>query len=381
MEARHALGQEWVETEGELVGLSFRDDLWLDVRQLNGLLERLENKQGGAGRGELAQLKEVVDLYRSDFLSGFNLDSNSTFSEWQLFQTEGLRKRIIAILDRLVEAHARSGEQGVAIAYARRRLAIDPADETAHRRLMRLYGVTGQFNLAIRQYNDCRRKLERDLGVEPDEKTEQLYRDVVARRPVAALDPHEVEGGAQSLRAPASRPGRAAAGRLRVFLGSRLGVAVICTAALLAVGAGVLATVSAVAAARPKTIAVFPIVVHSADGARESFGLGMADALVAELTGLPRLEVRVGGTLPADERGDAASRSAQAAAIGVAFYVEGSVFQVGEQVQVFLRLLAAGQGTVLWSHAYGPSLFDPLALQTEIAADARVNIAETLRLR
>jgi TolB-like protein len=319
-----------------------------------------------------------VELYHSDFLSGFLLDSNSTFSEWQYFQAEGLRKRIIAILDRLVDGHVATGELGVAITYARRRLGIDPVDESAHRRLMRLYAATGQYTLAVRQYRDCCRRLEREIGVKPDEKTDQLYRDVAARRPVAVVDPRQAE---ESRPGEATQSAPATVGLFPRILRSRWGVIAVCAAALLVVGAGALAIASAAASARPRTIAVFPIPVRSDDGAPDSFGLGLAESITKELAGVRRMEVRIGARAAPDQREDPASLRAAAIATGVSFYVEGSVFKVNEQVLVSLRLVNVRSGVILWQDSYNRPLVDPFALQSAIAADARAQIAERLGLQ
>jgi TolB-like protein len=243
---------------------------------------------------------------------------------------------------------------------------------------MRIYAATGQYALAIRQYRDCCRKLEREIGVKPDEKTEQLYRDVVARRPVVPSDAHEVEENRQPPRPRSTRPEAPAVSWLRAVVSSRLGVAAICAAALVVVGAVALAVVSA-AAARPRIITVFPLVVISGDGAPEPFALGMADALVTELAGVSRLEVRSAGN--AGPQDVTSSRGAAALARGAAFYVEGSVVRVNEQVRVSLRLFEARQSASRWGEVYTGSIADPLVLQSAIATDARAHIVEKLGLQ
>jgi DNA-binding SARP family transcriptional activator len=61
-------------------------------------------------------------------------------------------------------------------------LAIDRAEESAHRALMRIHANERHFGLALRQYELCRKALEADLGVEPDGETRSLYAEIVRRR-------------------------------------------------------------------------------------------------------------------------------------------------------------------------------------------------------
>jgi tetratricopeptide (TPR) repeat protein len=54
-------------------------------------------------------------------------------------------------------------------------MALDPLHEPAHRWLMQLYAWAGQRAAALRQYRECVRILEGELGVSPLEETTRLY--------------------------------------------------------------------------------------------------------------------------------------------------------------------------------------------------------------
>ena len=123
----------------------------------------------------LAPLAEAVAIYRDDFLAGFTLRDSPAFDEWQFFQTETLRRDLAGALERLAAGLAAAGEWEPAIAHARRRLALDPLHEPAHRQLMRLYAWAGQRGAALRQYRECVQVLDQELGVAPLEATTRLY--------------------------------------------------------------------------------------------------------------------------------------------------------------------------------------------------------------
>jgi tetratricopeptide (TPR) repeat protein len=66
-------------------------------------------------------------------------------------------------------------------------LALDPANEMAHRALMSLFERQGRRGEALRQYRLCVDALQRELGVEPELETRRLYQDIVrAERPAPA---------------------------------------------------------------------------------------------------------------------------------------------------------------------------------------------------
>jgi len=380
-EVRQAIGEEWLQADGDMIGLSFRDDLWMDVQQFNSLFTKLK-EPGAAGQGDadLALLKNIVDLYRSDFLSEFMLDSNSTFSEWQFFQADALRKRVIATLDRLVEGHVDAGEHGLAIAYARRRLALDSIEESAHRKLMRLYAATGQTSLAVRQYRECCRKLQKEMGARPEEETERLYQDILARRPVSPREPPRVpvRGGATA--APCAGAVKTRGRGWRMILRSPAGTAALAVIALAALSVTAYLVASGFLAPRVSTLAVLSLVERSGESEREGFTAGMEDALLSELAKVPRLEVRP-RTTPVDRaRAGTTSFAETARTLRVAYLLDGSVFIVGNRVRVSLRLIDARHDRILWADRFEHTLDDPFEVQASVARDSAAQVGRALGL-
>ncbi len=137
----------------------------------------------------LHPLSEAVALCHDDFLAGFTLRDSPAFDDWQFFQSEGLRRELADALERLVKCHSTAGGVDAAIAYARRWLSLDPMHEPAHRQLMSLYDCTGQRAAALRQYQECVRILDEELGVPPLEETTRLYEATKENRLAAAKLP------------------------------------------------------------------------------------------------------------------------------------------------------------------------------------------------
>ena len=124
----------------------------------------------------IQSLANAANLYRGEFLAGFPLPDAPEFEAWQLQQREALQRELSTILDHLAHAYAEAGRRqyDLAIAYARRWLALDSAARPAQRTLMRLYAEAGDRAAALRQYEECVRLLDAELGVEPEPETAAL---------------------------------------------------------------------------------------------------------------------------------------------------------------------------------------------------------------
>jgi DNA-binding SARP family transcriptional activator len=140
-------------------------------------------------------LVRAAAIYRGDLLDGFHVKELG-FEEWLTRERERLRQRVEDALARLLATQERSGAAEEAIQTALRLLAIDPVQEPVHRTLMRLYARQGRWGPALRQYQLCVGVLQRELGVEPEAETRQLYQELLQKRsprPAAAGRPGSLE--------------------------------------------------------------------------------------------------------------------------------------------------------------------------------------------
>ncbi len=179
------LGKGWLEIDRGNAGLNPQADLWLDVDQFQRRLAQCQ-AHGHASIEVcphcLPDLTAAAELYTGGFLAGFSLPDCPNFDEWQFFQDEGLRQALASVLERLGRGHSNRGDHDLAIPYARRWLALDPLHEPAHRRLMELYAHTGQQAAALRQYEECVRVLDKEIGVPPSAETTALFELVKTKR-------------------------------------------------------------------------------------------------------------------------------------------------------------------------------------------------------
>ncbi len=141
--------------------------------------------QAGACSGCLEQLERAAALYQDHFMAGFSLRDSAAYDDWQFFQGEDLRNSLSQILETLASCHSLRHAWPQAVAYARRWLALDPLHEPAHRHLMLLYAWSNQRAAALRQYQECKRILDTELGVPPLGETTQLYDAILNHHPPA----------------------------------------------------------------------------------------------------------------------------------------------------------------------------------------------------
>jgi len=173
-------------------------DHWLDVTAFEALLAACEvhpHRRLEACGPCAERLRQGVALYRGTFLEGFSLGDSPAFEEWVLLEQEQHHRLVMDSLCRLTSRHERRGEYERALGYAWRQVALDPWREEAHRQVMRALALTGRRNKALAQYETCRRTLEEQIGVEPEEETTTLYeriRDGEGLQPLSTVPPRNL---------------------------------------------------------------------------------------------------------------------------------------------------------------------------------------------
>jgi len=178
---KQALPGDWLWVEPESFSLNPQPEIKIDVSQFEKLLAACPAHT--AAPDQLCPVchprrVEAVTLYRDDFLAGFSLTGSPEYDEWQFFQTEHLRRKLAAALEKLARYDQEPEQWETALAYARRWLSLDPLHEPAHRQLMWLYAQSGQQAAALRQYQLCVETLQAELGVPPAPETTTLYNHI-----------------------------------------------------------------------------------------------------------------------------------------------------------------------------------------------------------
>ena len=127
-----------------------------------------------AGDPALAQaaLEQAIQLYTGDLLPGL-------YDDWILPLRERLQQAFVTALEQLTTSLERQQNYPRAIETAQRLIQLDPLREVSYTQLMRLYAATGDRAAALRAYHACATILEREMGVDPDPVTHQLYEHIL----------------------------------------------------------------------------------------------------------------------------------------------------------------------------------------------------------
>ncbi|HSF07155.1 MAG TPA: AAA family ATPase [Methylomirabilota bacterium] len=131
--------------------------------------------------GTPVALECAAILYRGELLEGLALQE-APFEEWLLIERERLRELALGALAKLLRHQRATGATEAALQTALRLLTLDPLQEPVHRAVMRLYVQLGRRASALRQYQICIGLLQRELSVEPEPTTKQLYQEILRQR-------------------------------------------------------------------------------------------------------------------------------------------------------------------------------------------------------
>ncbi|WP_305038552.1 ATP-binding protein [Halomonas alkalisoli] len=115
----------------------------------------------------LAAAQRALGAYGGDLLPDH-------YDDWVLEARERLHHRCVALLDRLATTLAEQDRLPAAIEHARRRVELEPLEESGYRTLMRLQARAGDRAMALRSGQRCAEVLARTLGVEPSAATRAL---------------------------------------------------------------------------------------------------------------------------------------------------------------------------------------------------------------
>ncbi len=130
--------------------------------------------------GSPSALERAATLYKGEFLEGLDV-KEEMFEEWLRTQRARLRELALDASAKLLSHQLKNNRDEAAIQTALRLLGLDPLQDGVHQILMRLYSKSGRRGAALMQYQRCVEVLQRELGVEPEPETKQLYQDILQR--------------------------------------------------------------------------------------------------------------------------------------------------------------------------------------------------------
>lgn len=110
----------------------------------------------------------AIALYSGDLLP-------DCYDDWVVGERERLQRIYLSLLKEGVTQAEATGDVRTAIEYAERLRQLEPLREETYRTLIGLYERDGHDAAALRIYHLCASTLDRELGVEPSEATQDAY--------------------------------------------------------------------------------------------------------------------------------------------------------------------------------------------------------------
>lgn len=158
-----------LQIDNEWIEIVVPADLWLDTEEFEKIYRSVNGKRiSELSLSDLKKMQYAATLYKGDLLEGW-------YSDWCIFERERFHNMHLMLLDKLVQCCDLHQKYDLGLSYAIEILRHDQAYERAHYHVMRLYLLSGNRTQALHQYAHCVTALRKELGVEPSERTKQLY--------------------------------------------------------------------------------------------------------------------------------------------------------------------------------------------------------------
>ena len=159
-------GRGWYE-------LRLPSDAWVDIEAAADAIHEAEAALR-KGSPALAYGPSAVahHIARRPFLPG-------EYGEWVEAHRDRLRDILLRALEARTEVYLWNREEALALRTAKDLVALEPLRESGHRLVMRAHTALGNTAEALRAYEDCRKLIARELGVDPSPQTKALYESVL----------------------------------------------------------------------------------------------------------------------------------------------------------------------------------------------------------
>jgi DNA-binding SARP family transcriptional activator len=148
-------------------------DTWVDVEAAADAIHEAESAlRGGEPRRAYGPSAVAHHIARRPFLPG---EQGAWIEGWR----ERLREIHLRALEVRAEVYLWNGEGPLALQSARELTGMQPFREAGHRLVIRAHAAMGNAAEALRAYEDCRKLIARELGVDPSPRTKAAYEDVL----------------------------------------------------------------------------------------------------------------------------------------------------------------------------------------------------------
>lgn len=171
---------QFLETDTLTIFWRLNSPFWFDLAEFEKALSAADAAEQTGNQNVLyTALVRALALYQGDLLS-------SCYDDWITAERERLRQKYVSSLERLILLLDNKRDYPQAIRFAQQLVRHDPLHENGYRLLMRLYALHNDRTSALQIYQSCVDVLQRELGVEPEMVTQELYDHLLSADPPVA---------------------------------------------------------------------------------------------------------------------------------------------------------------------------------------------------
>jgi DNA-binding SARP family transcriptional activator len=150
-------------------------NLRMDVRDFVDYVWRLSGTPQSPGVSGTEATTHLRLLLHGDLLPGW-------YDDWVIFERARLQQLRIQALEVTARSMLERGDVAAALVAASAALAIEPLRESAQRMLIRIHIHDGNYHAALRDYDDFRSRMLRELGIAPSGQMLALVNPILRLR-------------------------------------------------------------------------------------------------------------------------------------------------------------------------------------------------------
>ena len=146
---------------------------YIDTEEFDRLVAEAETARRAREFDRCINLYEAaIRVYRGDFMQG-------TYDDWVEEQRSYYREQYLRLLEALAAVAQKTEDWARSLQLAQQILREDPFREDVHCIIMRAHAGQGNRHAVKEQYETLRGLLREELGVEPAQETQRVYRESV----------------------------------------------------------------------------------------------------------------------------------------------------------------------------------------------------------
>ena len=135
------------------ISFNHKSSYWLDTEVLKKAFQSPPRT--------IEELQSIVEVYRGEFLEGFQVPEEDMYEEWIINERQKLHSLAVQALQSLISLYQEGQRYPEAIETANLLLELEPEREDTRKTLMDLLAAAGQRGNTLEQYEICRQILKR----------------------------------------------------------------------------------------------------------------------------------------------------------------------------------------------------------------------------